>query len=204
VWMRGGCNCDCDCGWLLHVDAVQMSFGCRLDVVAMGSDCLVYLGDTASAKPQWYLLSECVHQISTRGVAVKRGLIDGGAVLWNSKQQEIIVLSTTEGEYIAATQAAKEALWLCSFTREVFGLELAPTTLLSDNKSVIALAKDHQYHAHTNHINIHFHFIQWIIDNGSVHLIFCPTEDMLVDTLTKPLPSTKAKHFTSKLGLQAP
>jgi hypothetical protein len=68
-------------------------------------------------------------------------------VSWNSKQQEIIVLSTTEGEYVAATQAAKEALWLRSFTGEVFGLELAPTTLFSDNKSAIALAKDHQYHA---------------------------------------------------------
>ena len=123
---------------------------------------------------------------------------------WNSKQQEIIVLSTTEGEYVAATQAAKEALWLRSFTGEVFGLELAPTTLFSDNKSAIALAKDHQYHAHTKHIDIRFHFIRWIIENGSIHLIFCPTEDMLADTLTKPLPSAKAKHFASELGLRAP
>jgi hypothetical protein len=51
-------------------------------------------------------------------------LIDGGAMSWNSKQQEIIVLSTTEGEYVAETQAAKEALWLHLFTRDVFGLEL--------------------------------------------------------------------------------
>jgi len=56
-------------------------------------------------------------------------LIDGGTMSWNSKQQEIVVLSTTEGEYVAATQAAKEVLWLRSFTNEVFGLELLPTTL---------------------------------------------------------------------------
>jgi transposase InsO family protein len=130
-------------------------------------------------------------------------LMDGGAVSWNSKQQEIIVLSTTEGEYVAATQAAKEALWLRSFTNEVFGLELAPTTLFSDNKSAIALSKDHQYHARTKHIDIRFHFIRWIIENGSIRLIYCPTEDMLADTLTKPLPSTKAKHFASELGLRA-
>jgi hypothetical protein len=37
-------------------------------------------------------------------------LIDGGAVSWASKQQELKVLSTTEGEYVAATHAAKEAL----------------------------------------------------------------------------------------------
>ena len=129
-------------------------------------------------------------------------LIDGGAVSWNSKQQEIIVLSTTEGEYVAATQAAKEALWLRSFTNDVFGLELAPTALFSDNKSAIALSKDHQYHARTKHIDICFHFIRWIIENGAIQLIYCPTEDMRTDTLTKPLPSVKEKHFASELGLR--
>ena len=39
-------------------------------------------------------------------------LLHGGAVSWTTKRQEIISLSTTESEYIAATYAAKEALWL--------------------------------------------------------------------------------------------
>jgi hypothetical protein len=129
-------------------------------------------------------------------------LIDGGAVSWNSKQQELIVLSTTEGEYVAATHAAKEALWLRSLISEVFGDILEATTLFSDNQSAIALSKDHQYHARTKHIDIRYHFIRWVIENGSIRLIYCPTEDMLADTLTKPLPSFKAKHFASELGLR--
>jgi len=120
-------------------------------------------------------------------------LIDGGAVSWSSKQQELIVLSTTEGEYVAATHAAKEALWLRSFISEVFGSNLESTTLFSDNQSAIALSRDHQYHARTKHIDIRYHFIRWVIDNGSIRLIYCPTEDMIADTLTKPLPSTKGK-----------
>lgn len=130
-------------------------------------------------------------------------LIDGGAVSWNSKQQELVVLSTTEGEYVAATHAAKEGLWLRSFIAEVFGDDLSPTTLFSDNKSAIALSKDHQYHARTKHIDIRYHFIRYIIENGSMRLIYCPTEDMVADTLTKPLPSVKAKHFAAELGLRA-
>jgi hypothetical protein len=86
-------------------------------------------------------------------------LIDRGAVSWSLKQQEIVVLSTTEGEYVAATHAAKEALWLRSFIGEVFGSTLTPTMLFSDNKSAVALSRDHQYHTRIKHIDIRYHFI---------------------------------------------
>jgi hypothetical protein len=129
-------------------------------------------------------------------------LIDGGAVSWSSKRQEIVVLSTTEAKYVTATHAAKEALWLCTFVSEIFGPISNATTLYSDNQSAIALSKDHQYHTRTKHIDIRFHYIRWIIDEGKLKLVYCPTEDMVADTLTKPLPSAKAKHFACELGLR--
>ena len=125
----------------------------------------------------------------------------GGAVSWSAKRQEIVSLSTTESEYVAVTHAAKEALWLRSLIEQLFGTTLSPTTLFSDNQSAIALSKDHQYHARTKHIDIRFHFIRWIIEQGSIRLIYCPTDDMIADTLTKALPSAKVKHFASELGL---
>src|ERR1700722_18694512 len=79
-------------------------------------------------------------------------LVDGGTISCSLIQQELIVLSTTEGEYVAAIHAAKEALWLRSFINEVFGSTFEPTTLFSDNKSAIALSRDHQYHTRTKHI----------------------------------------------------
>jgi hypothetical protein len=130
-------------------------------------------------------------------------IIHGGAVSWSAKRQNIISLSTTESEYVAATHAAKEALWLRSLIKQLFDLELSPTTLFSDNQSVIALTKDHQYHARTKHIDVRFHFIRWIIEQGAVRLVYCPTEDMVADTLTKALPSSKVKHFAVELGLTA-
>ena len=129
-------------------------------------------------------------------------IVDSGAVSWSTKCQEIVSLSTTESEYIAATHAAKEALWLHSLITQVFGPLTQATTLFLDNQSAIALAKDHQYHPRTKHIDIRFHFIRWVVEDGKIRLIFCPTDDMVADTLTKALPSPKVKHFASELGLR--
>jgi len=97
----------------------------------------------------------------------------------------------------------KEALWLCSLLSEIFGTLADATVMFSDNQSTIALARDHQYHACTKHIDVCYHWIRWVIEQGSVQLIYCPTDDMVANTLTKALPSTKVKHFTAGLGLHA-
>jgi len=128
-------------------------------------------------------------------------LIDSGAMSWSSKQQEIISLSTTESEYVAAMHGLKEVLWLHSLLSEVFGPFKDPMTMFCDNQSAIALTRDHQYHARTKHIDVRYHFIHWVIDQGVIQLIYCPTEDMVANVLTKALPSPKVKHFTTGLRL---
>ena len=85
---------------------------------------------------------------------------------------------------------------------QLFDITLEPTTLFSDNQSAIALMKDRQYHARTKHIDIRFHFIRWIVENGSLRLVYCPTNEMVADTLTKALPSPKVKHFAAELVLE--
>ena len=128
-------------------------------------------------------------------------MVDGGAVSWSSKKQELVTLSTAEAEYIAATHAAKEAIWLRRLLTELFGSIDAPTVLFSDSKSAICLAHDGHFHAQMKHIDIRYHFIHYIIEAGTIKLVYCPMDDMTADVLTKALPSVKAKHFASALGL---
>ena len=106
-----------------------------------------------------------------------------------------------EAEYVAATHAVKEGIWLCRFIEEVFQLLVNPTVLYCDNQATIALTKDGSFHTCTKHIDIRYHFIHFIVDSGSFLLLYCPTADMTADTLTKALPSVKAKHFAAALGL---
>jgi len=77
----------------------------------------------------------------------------GGAVSWMSKKQSIVALSTTEVEYMAATHASKEAVWLqrlCSSMRLVQGA----IRIDCDSQSEIFLAKNPAHHSKTKHIDV--------------------------------------------------
>jgi len=129
-------------------------------------------------------------------------LIDGGAVSWMSKKQELITLSTMEAEYVAMTHAAKELFWLRRLLSEVFRPLNHPILLHSDNQSAIALAhSEGQFHARTKHIDIRWHFIKFCVQDQTIDIVYCPTEDMTADILTKPLSHQKVKKFTTALGL---
>jgi hypothetical protein len=116
-------------------------------------------------------------------------LIDSGAISWSSKKQELMMLSTAKAEYITAMHAAKEAIWLRHLIRELFPNSLSPMTLFCDNQATLKLTIDNNYHACTKHINIHYHFIHQVIKSNDITIIYCPTDDMTADILTKALPS---------------
>ena len=101
------------------------------------------------------------------------------------------------------THTVKEAKWLRSLIAEIFYPLTDPTPLLSDNQSTIALTQDHQYHTRSKHIDIRYHFIRWMVEDGTIRLVYCPMEDMVMDTLMKVLLSMKVKHFASELGLRS-
>ncbi|KAL5523399.1 hypothetical protein ACEPAF_1666 [Sanghuangporus sanghuang] len=71
-----------------------------------------------------------------------------------------------------------------------------------DNKGAIDLVKTRQFSARMKHMDVRYHFLHWVCENGTIKLVYCPTEDMMADILTKPLPSFKVKHFANELGLR--
>ena len=77
----------------------------------------------------------------------------GGAVSWCSRLQKVVALSNIEGKYISTTEASKEAIWLACLCNEFDFLEKAPV-LGCDSQSVICLAKNAIFHAHTKHIDV--------------------------------------------------
>ena len=95
--------------------------------------------------------------------------VGGTAVSWVSKIQSVVALSTTEAEYVAATEASKEMIWLQRFMDEL-GKKHDMGTLYSDSQSAIHLAKNSAFHSRTKHIQLKYHFIRSILEDGQLKL----------------------------------
>jgi hypothetical protein len=79
-------------------------------------------------------------------------LLSGGAITWKSKKQTTIALSNTEAEYIALSEAGREALWLRNLYNELGFLHKDPTIIKGDNKGSISMMKNAQFHQRSKHI----------------------------------------------------
>jgi hypothetical protein len=120
-------------------------------------------------------------------------IMGGGAISWSSKQQPTIALSTTEAEYMASTQATKEAIWMTKLMKELgYMKEKKAMVIRCDNQGAISLTKNPTQHACTKHIDVQHHFVRERVENGEVTFEYCSTKDMVVDVLTKAL--SKERH----------
>ncbi|KAJ2929032.1 hypothetical protein H1R20_g8057, partial [Candolleomyces eurysporus] len=68
----------------------------------------------------------------------------------------------------------------------------------------IKLSTNPVFHARTKHIDIHFHFIRQTITSRDIQLIFCPTDYMVADVMTKPLGRVKFAEFRKSMGVLGP
>jgi hypothetical protein len=128
-------------------------------------------------------------------------LLAGGAISWQSKKQRTVALSTVEAEYMALTQASKEAIWWRS-TMKGLGYDTAlPTVLHCDSQGAIALAKNPAHHSRTKHIAIQYHFTRECIADRSITLSFIGTKEMAADVLTKTLDSRTHSTAIQLLGM---
>jgi hypothetical protein len=135
---------------------------------------------------------------STSGCCFSLG---SGLVSWFSRKQKSVALSSAEAEYMAASQASCEAIWLRKMLVGLFGQEMAPTLIHCDNQSCIKLSENPVFHDRSKHIEIRYHFIRDQVQRGAVQLQYIPTDDQVADILTKALPRGKHVFFRDKMGL---
>jgi hypothetical protein len=126
----------------------------------------------------------------------------GGPVSWSSKKQGVIATSTTEAEYLAASIAAREIVFLRSLWYQLGYDQKSSTILYEDNNACIKLSENPMYHARTKHFDIRHHWIRERVQNKEIKLIYCPTEDMVADMLTKALTPQRLTHLRLSAGMK--
>uniref|UniRef100_A0A8D8ZJ24 Copia protein n=1 Tax=Cacopsylla melanoneura TaxID=428564 RepID=A0A8D8ZJ24_9HEMI len=143
-----------------------------------------WAGDTATRK-------------STSGYIIK---LFGCLVLWQSRRQSSVSLSTAEAEYISASEACSDIIWTVYILNDL-GIDVKkPITLHEDNQAAIKLTAGQS--KRSKHIDIRFHFIRNKVEEGLIELKYVDSNNQLADILTKPLPYPKLMGFRNKLGVK--
>ncbi|KAI0991945.1 hypothetical protein K3495_g16242 [Podosphaera aphanis] len=119
-------------------------------------------------------------------------------ISWKSRKQRTVALSTCEAEYMALSLASKQFIWITRGLNQLLNDEV-PSALATDNSSAIDLAHNPKINEATKHIDIRYHFIRELIEDGSITLLHVPSADNLADICTKGLPSPRHNHLCTMI-----
>ena len=123
------------------------------------------------------------------------------AISWSSKKQPIVTLSTTEAEFVAATSCACQAIWLRKILEKLQFKQTGATTVYCDNSSAIKLSKNPVLHGRSKHIDVRYYFLRDLVEDGTIDLVHCRSEDQVADILTKSLKPAPFLKLRELLGV---
>ena len=130
--------------------------------------------------------------------------LNGGAVSWKSSKQDTVADSTTEAEYIAASEAAKEGVWMNNFITElgVVPSALEPMEIHCDNNGAIAQSKEPRSHQKNKHVQRWYHLIRQFVNDGDIKMCKIHTDLNVSDPLPKPLSLAKHEQHREAIGVR--
>ncbi|GJY29859.1 retrotransposon protein, putative, ty1-copia subclass [Tanacetum coccineum] len=129
-------------------------------------------------------------------------VLNGGAVDWKSSKQSTTALSAIKAEYIAASKAAMEAVWIRKF---ILGLGIVPTInkpikMLYDNSITLLIANELGVQKGAKHYYRRYHYVRECIELGEIYVLKVHTDDNLADHFTKALPKGTLTQHARSIG----
>lgn len=133
---------------------------------------------------------------STSGSVIFAG---EAAVSWAARKQKSVALSTTESEFMAASDTAKEVVWLERLLKDLVSVSVSKPVLLIDNQSAIRLIKNPELHQRSKHIDVRFHFVRELYEKDVFDIEYVNTEFQVADICTKPLAKERYEKLRKSL-----
>ena len=141
-------------------------------------------------------------------------MLGGSPIAWRSALLKNVTISSTEAEYCALSEAARMAIPIYSLLRRFNVPDLlpeipeltwtsanTPLLLAGDNQASLAVAQGDCGLGRVRHVDTHFHFARQLCRENKMVVKYVPTEKMIADGMTKPLPWTLFDRFVDQLGL---
>ncbi|GJY80741.1 retrotransposon protein, putative, ty1-copia subclass [Tanacetum coccineum] len=131
-------------------------------------------------------------------------IVNGGAVDWKSKKQTTIAMHATQSEYMAASEAAMEAVWIRKFVGDLGVMPSInkPINMYCDNSAAIIFANEPGVMKGARHFLRRYHYVREQVESGEIKLIKVHTDKNLADAFTKALPRGKVNEHANGIGLR--
>ncbi|KAJ9558313.1 hypothetical protein OSB04_012927 [Centaurea solstitialis] len=126
--------------------------------------------------------------------------LGGRLVSWQCKKQTIVSQSTTEAEYIAASQCCSQVLWIQNQMQD-YGLSFLQTPIYIDNNSAISIVNNPVKHSKTKHVEIKYHFIRDCNEKKLIQVLKVHTDDQYADLFTKAFDVGRFTFLVTGVGM---
>ncbi|KAG5875395.1 hypothetical protein JTB14_031369 [Gonioctena quinquepunctata] len=126
--------------------------------------------------------------------------MNGGIISWESRKQTVVAISTAESEFVALTEASREAMRLRNLLEDLGEKQMESTTIHEDNRSCLRMMRKGHYSNRTKHMDVKYCYLKDLEDKGVLGYTYCPTENMIADSLTKPIQATRLKKLRILIG----
>jgi hypothetical protein len=203
--------------WAALKRLIRYLKGIRTKGIIYGAQLNPEITDDDACHIKGYTDSDWAGDISTcKSISEYLFLGAGVPIAWGFNKQPIVALSTCEAEYVAISDASREAIWLRNllaeidlFSAPVISLPqsyepnyIPPMPMTMDNQEAIALVTLESQNRRTRHINVRYHYIRECIESGTIAPHYTPISEMLADGFTKALDRLKFVTFVSSIGMR--
>lgn len=126
----------------------------------------------------------------------------GSTVMWMTRKQQTVALSSTEAEFMALCITACDGIWLRRMLNDLGIVVEGAVTYYEDNQSCIRVAEEPKDSRRLKHVDIKYNFIRELVQEGKIQISYIPTEQQLADLMTKGLPASAFNRLREDLGLR--
>ena len=124
--------------------------------------------------------------------------VHGVPITWKSRQQKSLAMSSSEAEYYALTEAAKEVKFVVQILMTMGVNVILPVIVRVDNIGAIWMAENASAGSRTKHVELKYHFIRRYVEEGFIKIVFVRTDENTSDVFTKNVTGEILEHHTEQ------